>query len=162
MHWMWTDGRTDLEYVTMWKCQLRQCYRKKWNNTLSELSQHWVSVSTCNIVIACLSPVLVQMGAIPSFTATKPTRRLPVKRRRMEHSFPTSWQRRWRGGGGGGGDGDDGVKGSQSKHHSSEWPTFCPLVPQPRFILERVEFVLRLPSVLLRHTLPHELLVVLR
>lgn len=40
--------------------------------------------------------------------------------------------------------------------------TVRPLVPQPRLVFEGVEFVLCLPPVLLRHALPHELLVVLR
>lgn len=35
---------------------------------------------TCNIVTTCLSPVLVQIGAMPNFTATKPTLRLPEAR----------------------------------------------------------------------------------
>lgn len=43
-----------------------------------------------------------------------------------------------------------------------EWPTFRPLVPLPRLVFERVDFVRRLPSVLLCHALSHELLIVFR
>ena len=37
---------------------------------------------TCNMVTTCLSPVFDQTGAIPNFTATIPTLRLPGKRNR--------------------------------------------------------------------------------
>lgn len=38
-----------------------------------------VSSVTCNMVTTCLSPVLVQMGAIPNFRATNPTLRVPFE-----------------------------------------------------------------------------------
>lgn len=40
----------------------------------------FIFCTTCNSVTGCLSPVLVQIGAIPNLTATKPTRRLPAER----------------------------------------------------------------------------------
>lgn len=63
--------------------------------------------ATCNMVTTCLSPVFVQIGAIPSFMATSPTLRLPGKRNRWKlltreanmmrtcdmHSYHWSWHR---------------------------------------------------------------------
>ena len=47
---------------------------------------------TCSIVTTCLSPVFVQIGAIPSFAATNPTRRLPGKRSRWKDGFSARQQ----------------------------------------------------------------------
>lgn len=48
--------------------------------------------TTCNMVTTCLSPVFVQIGAIPSFTATNPTLRLPAEGNRLQRDLTASWQ----------------------------------------------------------------------
>lgn len=101
---------------------------------------------TCNMVTTCLSPVFVQTGAIPNFTATNPTLRLPGKRHR------------WK----------DGLSASQQEK-ASWWtdlslimtPTLCPLMSLPGLIFEWVKLFGCLPSVLLCHAFPHVLLVIL-
>lgn len=47
---------------------------------------------TCNKVTTCLSPVFVQIGAIPNFIATNPTLLLPGKRIRCKDTKSLSKQ----------------------------------------------------------------------
>lgn len=53
-------------------------FLKIWRQSAALTAQNLCA--TCNMVTACFSPSFVQIGAIPNFTTTNPTRRLPGKR----------------------------------------------------------------------------------
>lgn len=101
--------------------------------------------STCNMVTTCLSPVFVQIGAIPNFKATNPTLRLPGKRNR--------WKPLTR---------EANMTRPQDVHsyHLVMTPTLCPLMALPGLIFEGIELLSCLSSVFLCHALPHVLLVI--
>lgn len=102
--------------------------------------------ATCNMVTTCLSPAFVQIGAIPNFTATRPTRRLPGQRKRGKDDLSASEQR------------EDSWRTQRSRIMTS---TICPIMTLPGFIFEWVELISGLSPVFLSHALSHVLLVVL-